>query len=62
MEREQQKDEFLPVSGVSEILRVSRAQVYNMVKRAELPAYDFGGVLRVARKDLDEFIERSRNQ
>lgn len=54
------REEFLPVEKVSQVLNVSRAKAYNLLNDNSLPFFVFGGVRRVAKRDLDEFIKRSK--
>ncbi len=61
-------DKILPNSNrllkpkeVSDILQISRAMVYQMVQRGEIPAVRMGSAVRVRGIDLEEFIKRSGN-
>lgn len=41
---------------VAEILNISRASAYNLMKRGELTSVRFGRLVRVRPEDLEEFI------
>ena len=51
---------FLRLSDVAEILNISAAQVYALVRRGDLVAVKIGGrgQWRVERKELEAYIER----
>ena len=51
---------FIPLSEVSEILDISSAQAYALVRSGELPATKVGGrgQWRVEMSELDSYIER----
>jgi excisionase family DNA binding protein len=51
-------DELLNTKQVAEILKFHRQSVWKLIKRGELPCIRFGRRgIRVARRDLDEFIK-----
>ncbi len=52
---------FLQLTDVAEILNVSPAQVYALVRTGELPAIKVGGrgQWRVEREQLEAYIERA---
>lgn len=54
-------DDLLSVDDVAARLLLSRAAVYRMVKRRDLPAYRLPGGLRVREGDLDSFLESRRS-
>lgn len=51
---------FLTLADVSEILNVSGAQAYSLVRSGDLPAIQIGGRLqwRVEATELERYIER----
>lgn len=51
---------FVPLTEVSEVLNVSAAQAYALVRSGELPAIKVGGrgQWRVEVDELDAYIER----
>ncbi len=55
---------FLTRDDVAEILNISTAQVYALVRRGELSAIKIGqrGQWRVERSALEEFIQRQYEQ
>ena len=53
-------EEYIKVSDVARILRISRGVAYRMVQTGEIPSYRFGRSYRIARADLEEWIARQR--
>lgn len=55
---------FIPLSEVSEILDISSAQAYALVRSGELPAIKVGGrgQWRVEITELDSYIARMYSQ
>lgn len=55
---------FLTRDDVAEILNISTAQVYALVRRGDLPAIKIGqrGQWRVERSELEQFIQRQYEQ
>lgn len=51
---------FMTAEEVSHLLGLKKSTIYALVKRGELPAYQFGKSVKFKRSDLDEYIERSR--
>ena len=51
---------FLPLAEVAEVLSVSAAQAYALVRSGELPAIQVGGrgQWRVETSELEEYIQR----
>ena len=49
---------FLIVHEVAELLRVAEATVRLWIKSGDLRAIDLGREWRVARSDLDDFLDR----
>jgi excisionase family DNA binding protein len=52
-----QLDEFLTAGDVARILKVSKAQVYRLIKIREIPSFSIGRTVRVRRMDLDAVIQ-----
>lgn len=52
--------EFLTVREAAAVLRVSPQKVYELVHARALPVFDFGGCKRIARADLDAYVQQSR--
>ena len=50
---------LLKASEVAEMLQVSRAQAYRLMKIGEIPAVRVGSSVRVKRSDLEEYIEKN---
>jgi excisionase family DNA binding protein len=55
---------FLQLSDVAEILNISAAQTYALVRSGELPAIKIGGrgQWRVERTELENYIQRCYTQ
>lgn len=53
---------FLTVSEVAALLRLSQYAVRDMAKRGEIPAHKIGHVWRIPRSEFDRYLERSFNQ
>ena len=55
---------FLPLTDVAEILNISSAQAYALVRSGELPAIKVGGrgQWRVETTVLEEYIQRMYSQ
>jgi len=55
---------FLQLSDVAEILNISAAQTYALVRSGELPAIKIGGrgQWRVERQELEAYIARAYEQ
>jgi excisionase family DNA binding protein len=49
---------FLSVDDVAEELRVSSKHVRRLIATGSLPIYRFGKVIRIARQDLDRWVDR----
>jgi excisionase family DNA binding protein len=48
----------MTVATAADYLACSRAQVYQLISRGELPATRVGADLRVRRSDLDAYLDR----
>lgn len=51
---------FLSVNAVAEELGVSSKHVRRMIDRGDLRIHRFGKVIRIARDDLDRYVDRHR--
>ena len=52
--------EFHLVVDVAERLHTSRQNLYQIIRRGELPYYDLAGKWKIRESDIQEFIEKSR--
>ncbi len=52
--------EFLKVPEVAQILRVARSRAYELVANGTIPAIKIGHSVRVARRELDKWLEGQR--
>jgi putative molybdopterin biosynthesis protein len=50
------EERLLKPNEVAEILQVSKAFAYALLKRGEIPVVRIGNLVRVRREDLDEYI------
>ncbi len=53
---------LLKSDEVAEILQVSKAHVYVLMKRGEIPSVRIGKVVRVKREDLERYINEKALQ
>lgn len=44
----------------AELLGITTRTLYRFIDEGQVPAYKFGRVIRLRRKDIDDFIEASR--
>ena len=49
-------------TAASAYLGVTLRTVYRLIDHGDIPAYQFGRVIRLRRQELEEFMERSRIQ
>jgi len=54
------KQENLTVGEVAEYLKCCETTVYNLIKSKQLTAYQPTGKLIIRRKDLENYMERSK--
>lgn len=50
-------EEYLTIKEVTEILKVSRATIYNWMISGKLKFYKVGRLIRIKREDLERFIK-----
>lgn len=53
--------EFLTVSEVASLLKLSESTVYTMVRAGEIPAVKLGNQWRVSETRLDEWLEEKED-
>jgi len=53
--------EVMTIPEVADYLKVSRAQVYRLIKSEKLKTFHVGANTRVLKRDLNEYIDRSKN-
>ena len=56
----QREKEYLSLEDVAETLGVTYQLIYKLVRAGELPASRLGKLYRVSRKDLEEYLERTK--
>ena len=54
-------EKLLNPAEVADILHVSRAQGYKMLKEGAIPTVQFGKSIRVKREDLERYIYKQTN-
>ncbi len=54
------KGRLLKGQEVAQILNISRALAYRMMQRGDIKVVKFGKSVRVAEKDLQEFIDKHK--
>ncbi len=52
-------DGFIDVAGASDFLKLSRATIYSLMERGEIPYAKFGKSRRIPRRALQEFAEKN---
>ena len=55
-------EELLKPADVADILKISRATAYRMLKQGEIPTMRIGSLVRVRKSDLDQFIRETRDK
>ena len=55
-------DPILTIPEVARYLIVSKAKIYSLVAREEIPHLQIGRSVRIRRKDLQAWIEKQSNQ
>lgn len=48
--------ELLKPDEMADVLKISRAKAYTMLRRGEIPAVRIGSLVRVRRSDLERYI------
>jgi excisionase family DNA binding protein len=56
----QREKEYLSLEEVAETLGVTYQLIYKLVRAGELPASRLGKLYRVSRKDLDVYLEQTK--
>ena len=54
-------EEYKSLEEVAEMLGVTYQLIYRLVRSGELPAVRLGKLYRVSKRDLDAYLERSKN-
>lgn len=54
--------EWMSTNTAAEHLGITTRTLYRFIDEGLLPAFRFGRVIRLQRRDVDDFIERSRIQ
>ena len=52
--------EFWTATELASHLRVTKATIYRMARRGELPYYSIGRAMRFRNRDVEEFLSRCR--
>lgn len=56
------QNKSLSAQEVAEILHVSKATIYNLIRKGEIHAYKIGRKVRFTQDDVDAYIARSRHE
>lgn len=51
---------FFTPDELAEFLAISKATVYRLVGKRQLPFHKIGGVLRFKKQDIEEYLENGR--
>ena len=54
-------EQLLKPADVAEILQVSKAQAYSLLKRGEIPVVRIGSLVRVRPRDMEQYINEKSN-
>ncbi len=54
------KKEWLTVAEVQELLSIGRSKAYQLVTEGTLPAVKIGRIIRVSRKEVDQWLTQNR--
>ncbi len=55
-------EKIYTVRELAAYLKISKAQIYSMVSRNEIPHLKIGRVIRIRQKDLDQWMEERVRQ
>jgi len=55
------KMQYLTVKQMAEILQVSQRTIYRMIDSGKLPAYKLDRDWRIAKEDIDQFLEKRKH-
>ncbi len=61
MEMATREKEFLTRAEVCEVLGIGATKLWTLTATGELPVVRIGRSVRIARADLDEFVQRNRS-
>ena len=50
--------DFRTVKETAQHLRLCEKQIRRLIERGELPAYRFGGAIRIKKKEADAYVQR----
>ena len=56
------KMQYLTVKQMAEILQVSQRTIYRMIDSGKLPAYKLDRDWRIAKEDINQFLEKRINR
>ena len=59
-EREWLTGEFLTVASLQAWLDLGRTKTYGLIQTGEIPSHRIGRVIRVRKRDVEEWLERTR--
>lgn len=57
-----ERHEWMKVSEVAEELRIARSRAYELVANGKIPSVRIGRSVRVNRRELERWLEDSRQQ
>ena len=55
-------EELLKPAEVADILKISQAKAYSMLRQGAIPVVHIGSLVRVRQADLDRYIREIRDQ
>jgi excisionase family DNA binding protein len=54
--------EHLRVDDLSEYLNIKKSTLYSMVENKEIPFFRFGRLIRLKKKEIDDWVEGHREE
>lgn len=59
MDQQNQNQKYLKCSQIANLLNISNAAAYRLVRDGQLPSVRFNKTVRVKTEDFDEFLRRN---
>ena len=52
--------QFLSVKEIASFLDLKELSVYRLCQKGHLPSYKFGGTVRIAREDFEQYLQNAK--
>ena len=56
------EDKLLTRSEAQQVLRVGSCKIFQMIRSGEIPAIKIGRVYRIKQSDLENYLQKQKNQ